>query len=59
MGGSPPCCFTGRIAFKVDFEEDSRMIIDENGADRLNGNSDFLFCDSEGLRREQCTYISD
>ncbi len=35
------------------------MILDENGADRLNGNGDFLFSDSTGLRRGQCTYISD
>lgn len=41
------------------FEEDSRMIIDENGADRLNGKGDFLFRDSTGLHRGQCAYISD
>ncbi len=58
---SPPlrCGFPGRIAFKVAFEEDSRMIIDENGADRLNGKGDFQLRDSAGLRRGQCTYVSD
>ena len=52
---SPPlrCGFPGRIAFKVAFEEDSRMIIGENGADRLNGKGDFLFRDSTGLHRGQ------
>lgn len=53
------CGFPGRIAFEVAFEEDSRMIIGENGADRLNGKGDLRFRDSAGLRRRQCTYISD
>ena len=53
------CGFPGRIAFKVAFEEDSRMIIGENGADRLNGKGDFLFRDSTGLHRGQVPYISD
>ena len=35
------------------------MIIDENGADRLNGKGDFLFRDSTGLHRGQGPYISD
>ncbi len=35
------------------------MIIDENGADRLNGKGDFLFRDSTGLHRGQAPYISD
>ena len=57
---SPPlrCGFPGRIAFKVAFEEDSRMIIDANGADRLNGKGDFQLRDSAGRYRGQCTYTS-
>ena len=35
------------------------MIIDENGADRLNGKGNFLFRDSTGLHRGQAPYISD
>ena len=35
------------------------MIIGENGTNRLNGKGDFLFRDLTGLRRGQCTYISD
>ena len=44
---------------QVAFEEESRRIIDENGADRLNGKGDFLFRDSTGLHRGQVPYISD
>lgn len=59
MSPSLRCGFSGRIAFKVAFEEDSRRIIDENGADRQNGRGDFLFRDSTGLHRGQVPYISD
>ena len=41
MSPSLRCGFPGRIAFKVAFEEDSRMIIGEKGADRLNGKRRF------------------
>ena len=53
------CGFPGRIAFKVAFEEDSRIIIGENGADRLNGRGDFLFRDATGLHCGQAPYIPD
>ena len=43
----------------MSFEESSRMSIGENGVDCLNGKGDLLFRDSAGLRRGQCTYISD
>ena len=58
---SPPlrCGLLGCIAFKVALEEDLRMIIGKNGADRLNGKGDFLFRDSMGLHRGQVPYISD
>ncbi len=36
-----------------------RTMIDENGADRLNGKGDFLFRDSTGLHRGRVPYISD
>ena len=53
------CGFLGRIAFKVAFEEDSRIIIGENGADRLNGRGDFLSRDATGLHCGRAPYISD
>lgn len=59
IGGSTAMAFPGRITFKMAFEEDARMIIGENGADRLNGKGDFLFRDSTGLHRGQVPYISD
>ena len=53
------CGFPGRIAFKVALGVDSRMIIDENGAEHLNGKGDLLLRDSTGLRRGECIYIFD
>ena len=59
MSPSLRCGFPGRIAFQVAYEEDSRMIIGENGADRLNGKGDFMFRDSTGLHRGTVRYGTD
>ncbi len=50
-----------RIAFQVASRTDSRVVLDENGADKLLGNGDMLFL-SPGtslLLRGQGTYLSD
>jgi DNA segregation ATPase FtsK/SpoIIIE, S-DNA-T family len=50
-----------RIAFQVASRTDSRVILDEMGADKLLGNGDMLFlCPGENtLLRGQGTYLSD
>ena len=50
----------GRIAFKTASEEDSRILVDEDGAERLLGKGDCLFRRKDGLLcRVQTPDISD
>ena len=50
-----------RIAFQVASRGDSRVVLDEMGADRLLGNGDMLFLvpGTSHLVRAQGTYVSD
>ncbi len=50
-----------RISFKVASRSDSRVILDEIGADRLLGNGDMLFLvpGTSQIVRSQGTYVSD
>ena len=50
-----------RIAFQVASRTDSRVVLDEMGADRLLGNGDMLFLvpGTSTLLRGQGTYLSD
>lgn len=50
-----------RIAFQVASRTDSRVVLDEMGADKLLGNGDFLFLwpGTSQLHRGQGTYLSD
>lgn len=50
----------GRICFKVASRMDSRVVLDEMGADKLLGKGDMLFLipGSNSLVRAQCTYVS-
>jgi S-DNA-T family DNA segregation ATPase FtsK/SpoIIIE len=50
-----------RISFQVASRTDSRVVLDEMGADRLLGMGDFLFLSpaTSQLLRGQATYISD
>ncbi len=50
-----------RIAFQVASKTDSRVVLDENGADKLLGNGDMLFLGpgTSILTRGQGTFLSD
>ncbi len=50
-----------RIAFQVSSKTDSRVVLDENGAERLLGHGDMLFLlpGTSNLIRAQGTYLSD
>lgn len=50
-----------RIAFQVASRTDSRVVLDEMGADKLLGNGDMLFLwpGTSALLRGQGTYLSD
>lgn len=50
-----------RIAFQVASRGDSRVVLDEMGADRLLGNGDmlFLFPGTSHIVRAQGTYVAD
>jgi S-DNA-T family DNA segregation ATPase FtsK/SpoIIIE len=50
-----------RIAFQVTSRNDSRVVLDEMGAEKLLGNGDMLFLvpNTSNLVRAQGTYVSD
>ena len=50
-----------RISFQVASRTDSRVVLDEMGADKLLGNGDMLFLapGTSNLTRAQGTYVSD
>ena len=52
--------FPARLALKVSSAVNSRIILDEGGAEKLVGNGDALLSIPGGdLRRVQCAYLSD
>lgn len=48
-----------RVAFAVASQVDSRVILDEGGAEQLTGNGDGLFSNENGLSRFQGCFITD
>ena len=50
-----------RLSFQVASKTDSRVVLDENGADKLLGNGDMLFLwpGTSTLIRGQGTFLSD
>ena len=57
---SPFTC-AARIAFQVASRMDSRVVLDEMGADKLLGKGDMLYMapETSTLQRAQGTYVSD
>lgn len=53
--------FPARVAFQVASKQDSRVILDANGADKLIGRGDMLYLPpgSSKLIRAQGTYVQD
>lgn len=49
--------FPTQIAFKVANNTDSRVILDNPGAEKLLGNGDMIFSQNARLERIQCGYI--
>jgi S-DNA-T family DNA segregation ATPase FtsK/SpoIIIE len=49
--------FPTRIAFRTTMGIDSRVVIDQRGAEKLSGRGDMLFFDGNGTKRMQCAYV--
>ena len=50
--------FPTRIAFRTTTGIDSRVVIDQTGAEKLSGRGDMIFFNGNGTQRMQCAYIS-
>lgn len=50
--------FPTRIAFRTTTGVDSRVVIDQIGAEKLTGRGDMIFFGSNGTSRMQCAYAS-
>ena len=60
MAGDIKTNFPARIAFKLPTMQDSRVILDENGAENLLGKGDYLYkiSGSDMVRRAHSAYVS-
>jgi len=60
LGGDAKTNFPARIAFKLPTMQDSRVVLDENGAERLLGKGDFLYktSTSEVMNRAHSAYVT-
>jgi S-DNA-T family DNA segregation ATPase FtsK/SpoIIIE len=59
VNGTIKANFPCRIAFRVSSDVDSRVILDDVGAESLLGNGDMLIKTDQPLQRAQGAYISD
>lgn len=51
--------FPARLSFKVVQANDSRIILDSNGAENLIGRGDMLFSQGSDLHRLQCAFMDN
>lgn len=60
IGGDIKANFPARIAFKLATMQDSRVILDENGAEKLLGRGDYLYktATSDNARRAHSAFVS-
>ncbi len=49
--------FPVRIAFRTTTGTDSRVVIDRNGAEKLTGRGDMLYCEGADMTRVQGAYV--
>lgn len=50
--------FPTRIAFRTTTGTDSRVVIDQTGAEKLTGRGDMLYFGGASITRVQCAYVS-
>jgi S-DNA-T family DNA segregation ATPase FtsK/SpoIIIE len=60
IGGDIKANFPARIAFKLATMQDSRVILDENGAEKLLGKGDYLYktATTDNAKRAHSAFVS-
>lgn len=60
LSGDIKTNFPSRISFKLPTMQDSRVVLDENGAEKLLGKGDYLYktANSDSVKRAHSAYVS-
>ena len=60
LSGDIKTNFPSRISFKLPTMQDSRVVLDENGAEKLLGMGDYLYkiAGSDSVKRAHSAYVS-
>jgi len=60
LSGDAKTNFPARIAFKLPTMQDSRVVLDENGAEKLLGKGDYLYrtAGSDSVKRAHSAFVS-
>ena len=60
ISGDLKANFPGRVCFKLPTQADSRVVLDENGAENLLGKGDYLYkvAGSDLVKRAHSAYVS-